>query len=129
VKTYPVSVGGKSFVLDGMTDKVKESILDIVKAREFKSALRLGRSKLIGPDEFEAMKDAVLAMTFVSSPVMRFFTDPDGLKTVYKIMAKDVDGKAISDDDAAAMVEASKDETSDLFVVAKLMFEDALPKA
>lgn len=128
MKTYPVEVNGKSFVLDGMTDKVKESILDIVKAREFKSALRLQRSKLLEPDEFEALKDAVLAMTFVSSPVLRFIADPDGLKAVYKIMAKDADGKPITDEDAAAMVEASKDDTTDLFMVVKLMFEDALPK-
>ncbi len=89
MKTYPVEIGGKTFILDGMTDKVKESILDIVKAREFKASMRLFQKRLIDQGEFDALKDTVLAMTFVSQPSLRYIADPDGLKAVYKIMAKD----------------------------------------
>ncbi len=129
MKLYKFTMNGMPFTLKGMTNGVKEDITDIVRVNAERGWIRrLKKGLYASPEEAGAVRPSAAAIGFISEEVGEYLKTEEGKKALYRAMLDGPPMYTVTDEDVDMVYEAAQVEGSDIYIVCKMLFEDAFPK-
>lgn len=114
--------------LKGLTDEVKETILDHVKGREYKRLKRQAEAGVIDAKTYQELKDDVRAIPFMSRLVGDYIASEAGSKVFLRTLIVGGDDREAWPDELIHEL-AHADEGDSVNQAMERLREDAFPKA